>query len=168
MLSGRLDREKLSALLDTLVGDDVDDWFLCGPLGLTDMVRDTLVQRGVDHACVHRELFHVDTSPERQPRPPADAEAGGSSVSVVLDGRTSTFTLTPGVESILDAALRVRGDAPYACKGGVCGTCRAKVVEGKVDMDQNFALEQDEVDRGFVLTCQAHPASSTVVVDFDE
>lgn len=171
LLSGFLDRDKLLALLNTLVTDDVDDWFLCGPLGLTDLVRDTLVERGVDPKHVHRELFIAAGAPARpaaRPTPAREGTATGSAVSVILDGRTTTFTLTPGVESILDATLRLRGDAPYACKGGVCGTCRAKVLEGKVDMEQNYALEQDEVERGFVLTCQAHPISEKVVVDFDQ
>ena len=87
---------------------------------------------------------------------------------MVLDGRGTSFTLAPDGEPILDAALRLRGDAPYACKNGVCGTCRAKLVEGKVEMAQNFALERDEVDRGYVLACQSHPASDQVTLDFDQ
>jgi ring-1,2-phenylacetyl-CoA epoxidase subunit PaaE len=173
LLSGFLDRDRFTTILETLVGPvPVDEWFLCGPLGLTDMVRDTLVERGVDPEHVHRELFHVGAPPTRPaaPRPSTvDGEAaGGSAVTVVLDGRTSTFRLRPDAEPILDAALRVRGDAPYACKNGVCGTCRAKLVEGQVTMDQNFALERDEVDRGYVLACQSHPAAEAVVLDFDQ
>jgi ring-1,2-phenylacetyl-CoA epoxidase subunit PaaE len=171
LLSGFLDRDRFSRILDTLAGPvPVDEWFLCGPLGLTDMIRDTLVERGVAAQHVHRELFHVGPPPARPARPPA-APAGpatGSTVTVVLDGRTSTFRLRPDDEPILDAALRVRGDAPYACKNGVCGTCRARLVEGRVEMDQNFALERDEVDRGYVLACQSHPATDTVVLDFDQ
>jgi ring-1,2-phenylacetyl-CoA epoxidase subunit PaaE len=91
----------------------------------------------------------------------------GSSVSVVLDGRTTTLILARDAEPILDAVLRVRTDAPYACKGGVCGTCRAQVLEGEVEMDQNFALERADVQRGFVLTCQAHPITDAVVLDYD-
>ena len=87
---------------------------------------------------------------------------------MVLDGRGTSFTLAPGREPILDAALRLRGDAPYACKNGVCGTCRAKLVEGKVEMAQNFALERDEVDRGYVLACQSYPTSDQVTLDFDQ
>jgi ring-1,2-phenylacetyl-CoA epoxidase subunit PaaE len=171
LLSGFLDRERFSTLLDTLVGPvPVDEWFLCGPLGLTDMVRDTLVERGVEPRHVHRELFHMGPPPVRQAAPPTAASiaAAGSAVTVVLDGRSSTFRLRPDAEPILDAALRVRGDAPYACKNGVCGTCRARLVDGQVSMDQNFALEKDELDRGYVLACQSHPASETVVLDFDQ
>jgi ring-1,2-phenylacetyl-CoA epoxidase subunit PaaE len=110
----------------------------------------------------------VGPAPAR-PAPPADPAApAGSTVTVLLDGRSATFTLRPDGEPILDAALRVRGDAPYACKNGVCGTCRAKLVSGRVAMDQNFALERDEVQRGYVLACQAHPATDEVVLDFDQ
>jgi ring-1,2-phenylacetyl-CoA epoxidase subunit PaaE len=169
LLSGFLDRGRLTALLDSVVDtDDVDEWFLCGPLGLTDLVRETLVGRGVPAGHVHRELFHVGPAPARTAPAPDPAAPAGSAVTVLLDGRTSTFTLRPDAEPILDAALRVRGDAPYACKNGVCGTCRAKLVSGRVLMDQNFALEQDEVGRGYVLACQSHPATDQVVLDFDQ
>jgi ring-1,2-phenylacetyl-CoA epoxidase subunit PaaE len=165
LLSGRLDADRFGALLGTLLDpSDVDEWFLCGPIGLTDMARDTLLARGVDASHVHRELFHVGPAPRR---PAPTAAAVGSTVSVVLDGRTTELTLAPDGEPILDAALRLRGDAPYACKNGVCGTCRARLVEGEVRMDQNFALEPDEVARGYVLACQSHPATDRVVLDFD-
>jgi ring-1,2-phenylacetyl-CoA epoxidase subunit PaaE len=168
LLSGRLDHDRLAALLDSLVAPDVDEWFLCGPLGLTDTVRRTLVERGFDPDHIHRELFHVDPLPPRRSQPAPDAEADGAKVTVVLDGRGTSFTLAPGSEPILDAALRLRGDAPYACKNGVCGTCRAKLVDGKVEMAQNFALERDEVDRGYVLACQSYPTSDQVTLDFDQ
>ena len=169
LLSGRLDHDRLTALLDTLVAPDVDEWFLCGPLALTDMVHDTLVDRGFDPDHLHRELFHVDTGAARRPppAPPTGADTGAR-VTVVLDGRGTSFTLQPGTEPILDAALRLRNDAPYACKNGVCGTCRAKLVHGKVDMAQNFALERDELERGYVLACQSYPAAEEVTLDFDQ
>ena len=91
----------------------------------------------------------------------------GASVTITLDGRTSTFALRPDGPAVLDAALQVRADAPFACKGGVCGTCRAKLLEGTVEMDTNWALEPEEVERGYVLTCQSHPTSDTVVLDYD-
>jgi ring-1,2-phenylacetyl-CoA epoxidase subunit PaaE len=166
LLSGRLDQARFAALLDTLVDPaGVDEWFLCGPLGLTDMARAELLRRGVDTATIHRELFHVGPPPPAPANPTAPA---GASVTVRLDGRTTDFTLAGDAEPILDAALRVRGDAPYACRNGVCGTCRAKLVEGEVRMDQNFALEPEEVDRGYVLACQSHPATDRVVLDFDQ
>jgi ring-1,2-phenylacetyl-CoA epoxidase subunit PaaE len=167
LLSGRLDADRFGALLDTLLDPaGVDEWFLCGPLGLTDMARLTLLGRGVGAGHIHRELFHVGPPPPRPEGAPSTAP-GGARVTVRLDGRTSDFTLAGDAEPILDAALRIRGDAPYACKNGVCGTCRARLLEGEVRMDQNFALEPDEVGRGYVLACQSHPATDRVVLDFD-
>jgi len=171
MLSGMLDGDRLNRILDTILPDaDVDDWFLCGPQVLTDILHDTLVARGHKPENVHRELFIAATPPKRAPRPPQGEgkAAVGSQVEVILDGRATTFTLSRDAESILDATLKIRGDAPYACKNGVCGTCRARVADGKVEMDQNFALEDDEVSRGYVLACQSHPVTDRVVVDFDQ
>jgi ring-1,2-phenylacetyl-CoA epoxidase subunit PaaE len=171
LLSGRLDAERLGRILDTLVpADDVDEWFLCGPLPMTDAAREVLFGRGVDADHVHRELFHVG-APSAGSRHPAVAEGGpatGASVTVLLDGRSQRFILPADGESVLDATLRVRPDAPYACKNAVCGTCRAKVVDGQVRMDANYALEPPELAAGFVLTCQAHPITDRVTVDFDQ
>ncbi|MGI8418080.1 MAG: 1,2-phenylacetyl-CoA epoxidase subunit PaaE [Nakamurella sp.] len=170
MLSGRLDVERLSRILDTIVPvDDVDEWFLCGPLVMTDSVRGVLLERGVDDTLVHRELFHVGAPiPRRRPAAAAGAPVTGSEVTVLLDGRSLTFTLPRDGDSILDETLRARPDAPFACKNAVCGTCRARVVEGKVEMDSNYALEPDEIARGYVLSCQSHPITDRVVVDFDQ
>jgi ring-1,2-phenylacetyl-CoA epoxidase subunit PaaE len=162
LLEGRLDAPRLSALLDALLPpQSVDEWYLCGPFAMVHDARALLLERGVDAAHVHRELFHADAAPVvRAPEP-----AGGASVTIVLDGRRTTFAVAGG--SILEAALRNRPDAPYACKGGVCGTCRCRIVEGEVAMDHAYALEQDEVDAGVVLACQAHPRSERIVLDFD-
>ena len=117
-------------------------------------------------ARVHRELFYVGEDPPEQARHD-DAPAGpGAEVTVVLDGRSTTVTVAPDVP-VLDAAQKVRPDLPFACKGGVCGTCRALVTHGEVHMRRNYALEQREVDAGYVLTCQALPVSDTVTVDYD-
>jgi ring-1,2-phenylacetyl-CoA epoxidase subunit PaaE len=168
VLSGRLDSERVERLIDALIPvDEVDQWWLCGPFGLVETVRLLLLDRGIDPARVHRELFYVeDTAP--QPAQHLDAEPTGetSEVTVVLDGRSTTLTL-PRDEPILDAAQRVRSDLPFACKGGVCGTCRAKLSRGEVHMRRNFALEQEELDAGFVLTCQSLPISDKVTVDYD-
>ena len=170
MLSGRLDVERLGRILDTIVPvDDVDEWFLCGPLAMTDSVRGVLLERDVDAAHVHRELFHVGAPiTRRRPVAAPGTPVAGSAVTVILDGRSLTFTLPRDGDSILDETLRARSDAPYACKNAVCGTCRAKVIEGKVEMDSNYALEPDEIARGYVLTCQSHPVTDTVTVDFDQ
>jgi ring-1,2-phenylacetyl-CoA epoxidase subunit PaaE len=168
LLSGRLDAERLEVILNHLVqADGVDDWFLCGPIALIETARDVLLARGSDPDHVHRELFHVENTPPRRPLTDTEPERSGLSVTVVLDGRSTSFLLPPNTEPILDAALRLRGDAPYACKNGVCGTCRAKLVQGTVDMTQNYALEQDEVNRGYVLACQSYPTSDDVILDFD-
>ncbi len=168
MLSGRLDVDRLGLILDTLLpADEVDEWFLCGPLAMTDAVRGVLLDRGVDGAHVHRELFHVGAPIVRR-RPAADPDAPGARVTVTLDGRSLTFVLPRDGMSVLDATLQARSDAPYACKNAVCGTCRAKVTSGQVEMDSNYALEPEELDRGYVLTCQSHPITDRVVVDFDQ
>ncbi|GAA4549944.1 1,2-phenylacetyl-CoA epoxidase subunit PaaE [Pseudonocardia xishanensis] len=166
IVSGRLDSDRLRLLLSSLVDvPTVDEWWLCGPLGMTEAAVEVLGELGVERGTVHRELFYVDEPPPELHRP--DEETGeGAELTVVLDGRTTRLTLPRGVP-VLDGAQKVRGDLPFACKGGVCGTCRAKVVEGEVTMRRNFALEDSEVEAGYVLTCQTHPVSDAVTVDFD-
>jgi ring-1,2-phenylacetyl-CoA epoxidase subunit PaaE len=166
LLSGRIDRDRLSRFLDALIPPEtVDEWYLCGPYDMVTGARDVLVARGVDAAHVHSELFHVGELPPK--RVDITPSHEGSEVSIVLDGRRSTVTISDADETVLEAVLRVRNDAPFACKGGVCGTCRAKVLDGSVVMERNYALESDEVDGGYVLTCQSHPTSERVAVDYD-
>jgi ring-1,2-phenylacetyl-CoA epoxidase subunit PaaE len=165
--SGRLDADRMGRILDALVDvTDVDEWWLCGPLGMTTDARAVLLERGVAAARLHRELFYVDEPPPEVVREEPGVEGATSEVTIVLDGRTTTLTL-PRAEPILDAAQHVRADLPFACKGGVCGTCRARVTTGEVDMRRNFALEDDELAAGFVLTCQARPTTEAVTVDYD-
>lgn len=169
ILSGRLDAERLRILLTALVDvDGVDEWWLCGPLGMTDDAGTVLEEIGVDGKRIHRELFYVGEPPPELRRDDEEepADGTGSDVTVVLNGRSTTLSL-PRNEFVLDAAQKVRGDLPFACKGGVCGTCRARVVDGEIEMRRNFALEDDEVAAGFVLTCQTRPVSDTVTIDFD-
>ena len=170
ILSGRLDADRLGRILDLLVlPDDVDEWFLCGPLPMTDVAREVLLAEGADDEHIHRELFFVGPPPAASSLAPALEEpTAGASVTIMLDGRSQTFVLPEDGASILDATLRYRADAPFACKNGVCGTCRAKVVEGKVRMDANYALEPADVAAGYVLACQSHPAAERVVLDFDQ
>ena len=171
ILSGRLDASRLGRILDHLVlPDDVDEWFLCGPLPMTDVAREVLLGYGADDQHIHRELFFVGPPPTAA-RPAAQNQAEpetGASVTVLLDGRSQTFVLAEDGASILDATLRYRADAPFACKNGVCGTCRAKVVDGAVRMDANYALEPADVAAGYALACQSHPAADRVVLDFDQ
>jgi ring-1,2-phenylacetyl-CoA epoxidase subunit PaaE len=172
ILSGRLDAVRLRRILDSLVlPDDVDEWFLCGPLPMTDAAREILLACGAGDEHIHRELFFVGPPPTATSRAAAAAateDTQGASVTILLDGRAQTFVLPEAGPSILDATLRYRADAPFACKNGVCGTCRAKVIEGKVRMDTNYALEPADVAAGYALACQSHPASDRVVLDFDQ
>jgi ring-1,2-phenylacetyl-CoA epoxidase subunit PaaE len=168
LFSGRLDATKLRILLPLLLPvQQVDHWWLCGPFGMVTDAQRVLQDLGVPRDRVHQELFYVDGVPPEPNRRERPENAGpGSEVTIVLDGR-STTTTQPRDATLLDAAQRVRPDLPFACKGGVCGTCRAKLVDGKVDMRRNFALDQSEIDAGFILTCQSTPASDTIKVDFD-
>ena len=169
LLSGRIDADKTARLLDTLLPvETVDEWFLCGPLDMVEEVRTTLLAAGADSRHVHRELFHTGPTPPPAASTPSAVPAASATVTVRLDGRTTTFALAPEVEPILEAMLRVRADAPYACKGGVCGTCRARLVEGEVDLRHSYALEDDELAAGFVLACQSFPRTPTVELDFDQ
>ncbi|MFD8803971.1 1,2-phenylacetyl-CoA epoxidase subunit PaaE [Streptomyces sp. NPDC059597] len=162
--SGRLDRARLAELLPALLPvDRVAGWFLCGPYGLVEGAERALRDLGVDRTRVHQEIFHVDEGPAPAVVVPAAAH---SSVTARLDGRAGTWPVAEG-ESLLDTVLRNRSDAPYACKGGVCGTCRALLVNGEVRMDRNFALEPEETEAGYVLACQSHPLTEKVELDFD-
>ncbi|WP_430382784.1 2Fe-2S iron-sulfur cluster-binding protein [Streptomyces sp. P10-4] len=162
--SGRLDRERLAGLLPALLPvEQVAGWFLCGPYGLVEGAEQALRELGVDRGRTHQEIFHVDAG--SAPAAPASAPAH-STVTARLDGRGGTWPVREG-ESLLEAVLRNRPDAPYACKGGVCGTCRAFLVAGEVRMDRNFALETEETEAGYVLACQSHPLTEKVELDFD-
>jgi ring-1,2-phenylacetyl-CoA epoxidase subunit PaaE len=168
LTSGRLDGDRLRTLVGALVDvEHVDHWWLCGPHGMVTDARDLLTELGVPAQRVHQELFYVDDVPPQPVRGDDETVAGPSSqVTVVLDGRATTLAL-PRDEPVLDSAQRVRSDLPFACKGGVCGTCRARVTDGEVEMRRNYALEQEEVEAGYVLTCQTLPLSDAVTVDFD-
>ena len=168
LFSGRLDADRLQRILTALVPvADVDGFWLCGPFPMIESARDVLRDLGVPHEKVHRELFFVDDVP---PPPVEHAEAGvegpSSRVVVTLDGRTTELTL-PRDRPVLDAAQETRADLPYACKGGVCGTCRARIVTGEVHMRRNYALEDDELADGYVLTCQSLPVSDELALDYD-
>jgi ring-1,2-phenylacetyl-CoA epoxidase subunit PaaE len=168
LFTGRLDAAKLRALLPAAVDvTAVGQWWLCGPYGMVTGAIEVLRGFGVPRERVHRELFYVEDQP-----PPAAAvrhveETGpGAEVTVILDGRATTVTVPPGTP-VLDGAQRARADLPFACKGGVCGTCRALLRDGKVTMRRNFALEDAELAAGYVLTCQSLPVTETITVDYD-
>jgi len=168
LTSGRLDAARLRTLVENLVeADRVDHWWLCGPHGMVDDAKELLAELGIPAAKVHQELFYVDDVPPEPVRGDEETVVGPSSqVTIVLDGRSTTLALPQGVP-VLDSAQKVRSDLPFACKGGVCGTCRARVTDGEVTMRRNYALEPAEVDAGYVLTCQTLPVSEAVTVDFD-
>ena len=161
-LSGRIDREKITRWLHgTLAPETVDEWFLCGPLELVTMAGETLLEHHVDPSRIHLELFF---GYDKSTAPKQDYAA--ATVTMRLSGSQQALKLAPG-DTILEAALQVRDDTPYACMGGACGTCKAKLTAGTVDMDQNFALSGADLDAGYVLTCQSHPTSPSVTVDYD-
>ena len=164
--TGRLDGERLSALLPALLPvAGIDGWYVCGPLGLVRAAEGALHGLGVDRSRIHQEVFHVEDAPAASTGPRIEAPVG-STLTATLDGRSGTWPVEEG-ESLLETVLRSRSDAPYACKGGVCGTCRAFLVSGEVRMDRNYALEPEETDAGYVLACQSHPATKEVELDFD-
>ncbi|UED88153.1 1,2-phenylacetyl-CoA epoxidase subunit PaaE [Streptomyces profundus] len=169
VLSGRLDAARLARLLRALLDPRTPhEWWLCGPWGMVREARRVVGEFGAEPARVHQELFHAEG--EEPAPPPRAAEPGGegpsSRVTVLLDGRATTFD-QPADGRVLEHAQRVRPDLPFACRGGVCGTCRARVTDGSARMRRNFALEPAEVEAGYVLTCQALPESDRLTVDFD-
>ena len=167
LFSGRLDADRLRRLLTALVPlDAVDHVWLCGPFAMVAGARVVLAELGVPEQRVHVELFHVDEPPPVVLRCEPVVDGATSSVTLVLDGR-STTSLMSRDQTVLAAAQADRADLPYACRGGVCGTCRARVTEGEVVMRRNYALDPADVERGFVLTCQSLPVSEVVAIDFD-
>ncbi|QNE37269.1 1,2-phenylacetyl-CoA epoxidase subunit PaaE [Leifsonia shinshuensis] len=173
LLSGRIDEDRLRTILDALLPPDtVDQWFLCGPFELVQLCRDVLETYDVPRSSVHFELFTTGEPGEVRgdvghPVVVHDGEKTAE-IEFTLDGQTTTVT-TPvdANESVLNAALRVRPDVPFACTGGVCGTCRARLLSGDVRMTENYALEPEELEAGYVLTCQSHPLTEKVAVDYD-
>jgi ring-1,2-phenylacetyl-CoA epoxidase subunit PaaE len=162
---GRLSADSLQRILKGAVPfGEIGAWYLCGPYGLVTMASEVLAALGAP--AVHTELFFVEESPPAVTSAIPAAEANSSKVLVRLDGRESLVDVSPG-ERILDAALRIRPELPFACKGGVCSTCRAKVTDGEVRMDRNYALEPSELAAGYVLTCQSHPVTAELTVDYD-
>lgn len=167
LFSGRLDADRLRRLLTVLVPvADVDHVWLCGPFGMLSEARTVLSELDVPDERVHVELFYVDEPPPEVRHLDPALDGVTSDVTVVLDGRSTTTPMLRDTP-ILDSAQAGRADLPFACKGGVCGTCRARVTEGEVDLRRNYALTEDELARGFVLTCQSYPVSERLTVDFD-
>ena len=170
MLHGRIDRAKADALLAHWVPlADVDTAFVCGPEGMMDAVVGALKSRGFPDARIKVERFAASI-PKHTHVASAEPAPGHAEceVTVVIDGATRRFALAKGKENVLEAGLRNGVELPYSCKGGVCSTCRCRLTEGEVDMDVNFALEDYEVARGYILACQSYPVTDKVSVTFDE
>lgn len=169
LFNGMLNRERLDVAIGALVpdADEVDGWFICGPGPMMDAAEGSLLDRNVSKDRIHIERFTADRPPESVSREIAElkAQAEGVSVAVTLDGRTRRVPFTGG--NILDSARASGLQAPFACKAGVCATCRAKVVKGKVEMAARYGLTDDEVAAGYVLTCQSVPIGDGVAVDYD-
>ncbi len=171
LFNGRMDQEKCRLLYKLIVDPKkMDDIYICGPKPMMDEIIASLEEEKVDMKKVHFELF---TSPlgnlakEKKPTiSPFDAKKE-SMITIKLDGDEFDFRLKYGGNNILDAAMNTGADLPFACKGGVCATCKAKVIEGEVAMDVNYGLDPEEVEAGYILTCQAHPRTAKIVVDFD-
>ena len=167
LLSGRLEADRIRRILEVLLPVELfDDIWLCGPFTMINDAREVLTELGVSPDRIHFELFYVDAPPPELRRATPVRDGPTTDVTVILDGLSATVAM-PQDQTILDAAQASRSDLPFACKGGVCGTCRAKVTDGEVDMRRNYALEPAEVDAGFVLTCQSYPVGDSVTVDFD-
>ena len=172
IMSGRLDEEKLRTIFTSLLPiAQVDEWVLCGPFDLVQLCRDLLSEYGVDPRAVRFELFSTGEPGDPLTRPRAVTLTRGEPTVTIdfrLDGTSGTVQ-SPGSanETVLNAALRVRPDVPFACAGGVCGTCRARLLEGSVQMRENYALEPDELENGYVLTCQSRPTSEHITIDYD-
>lgn len=169
---GRIDTEKCNLLWNTLLShSNPDQFFVCGPEEMILSVKDFLLSKNIPSSHIHFELFTSNTSSDKKTeyKEAHKADAGKMcKLTIKVDDRSFDLDLAYDGDTILDAALKHGADLPFACKGGVCCTCRAKVMEGKVDMEVNYALEEEEVEQGFVLTCQAHPTSDRVIIDFDQ
>ena len=174
LLSGHLDNRKGGALNRRLIKIRAfDEFFLCGPEAMISEVSRGLRGEGIAEGNIHFELFAASAESARQAIERHHARAKEykgqvSDVSVLSDGREYAFELSTDGENILDAGLRNGVDLPFSCKGGVCATCKARLLEGEVDMDLNQALRPEEIENGYILTCQSHPISKKVVVDFDQ
>lgn len=168
-LNGYIDAEKLRKWLQDVVGaEKIDHAFVCGPEAMLEIVEATLQEVGVPVAQIHTERFVSTQGGKPQPQKPVDEKAPPAHLaSLIVDGKQREVPVAEG-EAVLDAALRAGMDLPFACKGGMCSTCRAKVLEGEVEMSLNYALEPWETEAGFVLTCQSHVKTPRVVIDFDQ
>ena len=164
---GRIDANKLQQLSSLINYKTIDEFFICGPEEMIFCVKDFLTAQSIEQQKIHFELFAASTPKTKVVTTAIKDTTAKSKISVTVDGRSFDFDLPFNGTNILDAALQEGADLPYACKGGVCCTCKAKLLEGQVQMDVHWGLEHEEIEQGFILTCQSHPLTEKVVVDFD-
>jgi ring-1,2-phenylacetyl-CoA epoxidase subunit PaaE len=165
---GRIDVSKCDRIFNSVASINADAFFICGPEAMIFSIKDWLLSKGVDERKIYFELFNTTPlNATKKNQPEKSEEENIAHVGIQLDGISFSFDLPYNGMSILDAALQQGADAPYSCKGGVCTTCKAKLVKGEVEMEVNFGLVPEEVEQGFILTCQSHPRSKEVIIDFD-
>lgn len=168
---GRIDAEKVNYFAENFMEvKDVKAFYICGPQEMTEITRDTLEALGVAHENIHFELFTAATPAKAkvEKKEKSKSSSAKSAVTIILDGDETHYEVANSGKNVLDAALDAGADVPFACKGAVCCTCRAKVMEGSAEMDMNYALTDEEVEEGYILTCQSHPTSEKLVVSYDE
>ncbi|OFX06375.1 MAG: phenylacetic acid degradation protein [Alphaproteobacteria bacterium RIFCSPHIGHO2_12_FULL_63_12] len=172
LFSGRLDREKCDALFSRWINvKGADLAFICGPEPMMLAVSESLKAHGMNESAIKFELFasaHPGRAKKKSAADGIAARGAKCSATIVIDGVARVVELAKGEQTVLEAAIAASIDAPFACKAGVCSTCRAKLIEGEVDMEANYALEDYEVERGYILTCQSHPRTDRIVVDYDQ
>ena len=169
-LNGRFTKEKLKTLIDTFIDiEDTAHCFICGPQDMIFLIRDELQNAGLDTNKIHYELFFTGSSEEENKHiaEVLEQKAEGTEVTIIDGGKEFQFIMEDDYDNLLDGALAAGADLPFACKGGVCSTCKCRIVEGSVEMKVNYALEEEEVAKNLILSCQAVPTSEIVKVDFD-
>lgn len=167
---GRIDTAKCEQIFKSIASVNADEFFICGPETMIFSIKEWLLLKGVDDKKIHFEIFNtsaISTIKKAQQQPVTLADNDVSRITMQLDGRSFGFDVSYNGQSILDAALNQGADLPYSCKGGVCTTCKAKLLQGRVEMDVNYGLTPEEVEKGFILTCQSHPRTESVSIDFD-
>ncbi|HEX7044078.1 MAG TPA: 1,2-phenylacetyl-CoA epoxidase subunit PaaE [Burkholderiales bacterium] len=170
LLNGRIDRTRVEGLLRHWIDPrGIDVAFICGPYDMMSAVAAVLQEHGVDKARIRTELFSTEGAPVARAARPARATGEGlCEVTVVQDGRKRVYTLQKNGQTLLDGALSQGVELPYSCKSGVCATCRCKLTSGEVDMNAEFALEDYEIARGFILACQSYPLTDKITIDYDQ
>ena len=167
-LNGRLDTDKMDTIFDTICDlNSIDHFFTCGPLEMNEMVKDYLKARSVEASQIHFELFNTTGIAYKAEDIQLELNGEKCDITILEGGKSFNFETVQGANNILDLALNNNADLPFACKGGVCATCKAKLIEGEVKMPVHYGLEDEEVEAGYILTCQSFPCSDKLVVDFD-